>query len=37
MRPTTLLRVAQTLDAELTAGDGAALVRGLTADSRVVR
>src|ERR687895_142911 len=37
MRPTTLLRVAQTLDAELTAGDGAALVRGVTADSRVVR
>ncbi|MDP8948444.1 MAG: UDP-N-acetylmuramoyl-tripeptide--D-alanyl-D-alanine ligase [Actinomycetota bacterium] len=37
MRPTTLLRVAQTLDAELTAGDGAALVRGATADSRVVR
>ena len=37
MRPTTLLRVAQALDAELTAGDGTALVRGATADSRVVR
>ncbi len=37
MRPTTLLQIAQALDAELTAGDGAALVRGVAADSRVVR
>ena len=37
MRPATLLEVAQTLDAELTAGDGAALVRGAAADSRAVR
>ena len=37
MRPATLLQVAQTLDAELTAGDGAALVRGAAADSRAVR
>ena len=37
MRPTTLVEVARILDAELTAGDGAALVRGAAADSRVVR
>jgi UDP-N-acetylmuramoyl-tripeptide--D-alanyl-D-alanine ligase len=37
VRPATLLQIAHTLDAELTAGDGAALVRGAAADSRVVR
>ena len=37
MRPATLLQVAQTLDAEITAGDTAALVRGVAADSRAVR
>jgi UDP-N-acetylmuramoyl-tripeptide--D-alanyl-D-alanine ligase len=37
VRPATLLQVAQTLDAELTTGDGAELVRGAAADSRVVR
>jgi UDP-N-acetylmuramoyl-tripeptide--D-alanyl-D-alanine ligase len=37
LRPTTLVEVARILDAELTAGDGAALVRGAAADSRVVR
>ena len=37
MRPITLLQVAHILDAELTAGDGAALVRGAAVDSRVVR
>jgi UDP-N-acetylmuramoyl-tripeptide--D-alanyl-D-alanine ligase len=37
VRPTTLGEVARVLDAELTAGDGGALVRGAAADSRVVR
>jgi UDP-N-acetylmuramoyl-tripeptide--D-alanyl-D-alanine ligase len=37
VRPATLREVAQVLDAELTAGDGGALVRGAAADSRVVR
>jgi UDP-N-acetylmuramoyl-tripeptide--D-alanyl-D-alanine ligase len=37
VRPTTLVEVARILDAELTAGDGAALVRGAAADSRAVR
>ena len=37
MRPATLAKVARVLDAELTAGDGGALVRGAAADSRVVR
>jgi UDP-N-acetylmuramoyl-tripeptide--D-alanyl-D-alanine ligase len=37
VRPTTLVEVARNLDAELTAGDGGALVRGAAADSRAVR
>ena len=37
MRPATLLQVAQTLDTELTSGDGDALVRGAAVDSRAVR
>jgi UDP-N-acetylmuramoyl-tripeptide--D-alanyl-D-alanine ligase len=37
VRPATLGEVARVLDAELTAGDGGALVRGAAADSRVVR
>ena len=37
MRPIPLAEVARVLDAELTAGDGGALVRGAAADSRVVR
>ncbi len=37
MRPATLKEVARVLDAGLTAGDGAALVHGAAADSRVVR
>jgi UDP-N-acetylmuramoyl-tripeptide--D-alanyl-D-alanine ligase len=37
MRPATLGEVSRVLDAELTAGDERALVRGAAADSRVVR
>ena len=37
MRPTTLAEVARVLDAELTAGEGGAPVRGAAADSRVIR
>jgi UDP-N-acetylmuramoyl-tripeptide--D-alanyl-D-alanine ligase len=37
VRPATLGEVARVLDAELTAGDEGALVRGVAVDSRVVR